>query len=259
MRGSNMDELQFINTLCESKMFRTKQVVADLKVDDAAELAFVYFMILNVWNKDYEFAPLAKEYAQRTTMFSNFNTFRTSATDLYISLNRLIGTDQTYSDEKDEIAIKRIHIKHLDIKRYLAHIANSNNDPSFENTMLMKFQRDLNIQDSMLRSMRRLVADWDNISQSQRALVVTRLTQYIKLRAIRSDAYSPLLAFQSHKGYKVDDSNDTKKNVWDSPIATVAKGIAMVYGAKKLGQYLGKTGLDSAGSEIPSRFPSKSK
>jgi hypothetical protein len=57
----------------------------------------------------------------------------------------------------------------------------------------------------------------------------------------------------------VDDSRDTKKSVWDSPIATIAKGVAMVYGAKKLGQHLGKTGLDSAGSEIPSRFPSKSK
>jgi hypothetical protein len=254
-----MDELQIVNTLCESKLFRTKQVVESLNVNDAAELAFVYFMILNVWNKDYDFAPLAKEYAERTTMFSNFNTFKPSATDLYISLNRLIGTDQKYTDDKDEIAMKRMNLKSLDVKRYLAHIANNNNNPTYENSMLMKFQRDMNIQDSMLRSMRRLVADWDNISKSQRALVVTRLTQYIKLRAIRSDAYSPLVAFQNHKGYKVDDSKDTKKSAWDSPIATIAKGIAMVYGAKKLGQHLGKTGLDSAGSEIPSRFPSKSK
>ena len=254
-----MEDLQFINTLCESKMFRTKQVASNINVNDAAELAFVYFMLLNVWNKDYDFAPLAKEYAERTVMFSNFDNFRTSATDLYISLNRLIGKDQSYDDEKDKIAIDRIHIKQLDVKRYLAHIANNVSSPQFENTMLMKFQRDLNIQDSMLRSIRRLVADWDNTTQSQRALVVTRLTQYVKLRAIKSDAYSPLLAYQKHKGYKVDDSGDTKKNIWNSPIASVAKGIAMIYGAKKLGQHLGKTGLDSAGTEIPSRFPSKNK
>jgi hypothetical protein len=254
-----MEKLELINTLSESRMFRTKKIVSEINVDDAAELAFVYFMLLNVWNKDYDFAPLAKEYAKRTTLFSNFDMFRTSGTDLYIALNRLIGKDQNYDDEKDAIAIQRIRIKPIDIKRYLAHIEHNNSNPQFENTMLMKFQRDLSIQDSMLRSMRRLVADWDNINHSQRALVVTRLTQYVKLRAVKSDAYAPLVTYKNHKGYNVDDSDDTKKNIWNNPIAKVATGLAMIYGAKKLGQHLGKTGLSSAGNEIPSRFPSKGK
>ena len=38
----------------------------------------------------------------RSITFRNFDTFRTSGTDLYISLNRLMGKDQKYTNDKDD-------------------------------------------------------------------------------------------------------------------------------------------------------------
>ena len=70
-------KLQLVNTFTESRLFRTKQNQNKTNVDDAAELAFSYMMILNMFNKDYEFAPLASEYAGRTMAFRNFDYFRT--------------------------------------------------------------------------------------------------------------------------------------------------------------------------------------
>ena len=47
----------------------------------------------------------------------------------------------------------------------------------------LRYQRNLNVQDGMLKSVRRLVGDWDNLSQNQRALVVTRLVQWFRRKA----------------------------------------------------------------------------
>ena len=48
-------KLKLIPDLTESRLFRTRQNQSKLNVDDAAELTFAYFMILNMFNKDYEF------------------------------------------------------------------------------------------------------------------------------------------------------------------------------------------------------------
>ena len=176
-------KLQLVNTLGESRIFRTKNIVNEVNVDDAANLTFMYMMALNIFNKDYDFGPFAKEYADRTVTFNNFNSFRSSGTDLYAALNRLVGKDQTYDNEKDMLAHERIKLNQLDAKRFLHHIAKGNLDPKFEQTMLLRFQKQLNIQDSMLKSLRRLSGDWDNLNQNQRALVITRMMQYLRQKA----------------------------------------------------------------------------
>lgn len=249
----NKSQFQLINTLTESRLFRNKNIVSSVKVDDAAELAFVHFLMLNVMNKDYDFAPLASEYAGRTSAFKNFDYFRTSGTDLYIALNRIMGKDQDYSNDKDEIAMKRISIKKPEVVRYLNHISASKSDSGFEKAMLMRFERNLNVQDGMLKSMRRLVGDWDNLNQNQRALVVTRMVQYMRSKAPRSEMMPALLKFQKRGNYVVNDKEDKKKKVWDSPIAKGAVAIGAIYGAARLGKYLGKTSYQT-GRNSGSKF-----
>jgi hypothetical protein len=247
-------KLQLINTLTESRLFRNKNIASEVNVDDAAELAFVYLMTLNMWNKDYDFAPLAKEYAARTAAFGNFNTFRTSGTDLYIALNRLLGTDQSYDNDKDKVAIDRIKVSQQELKKYLQHIATNSVDPAFEQRMLLRFQKGLNIQDAMLKSIRRLVGDWDNLNQHQRALVVTRLTQYTRSKAMRSEMMQPLLKFQKRGNYIVDDSADTKKSLWDKPIVKAAAAAGAIYGAGKLGKQLAKSTYKTQRTGLAHRF-----
>lgn len=234
-------QYQLIDTLTESRLFRNKGIVSKVKIGDAAELAFVQLLMLNVFNKDYDFAPLAGQYAQRTGAFTNFDYFRTSGTDLYIALNRLLGKDQAELSDKDTIAMQRIGIKKADLLRYLKHIATNKSDPSFEKTMLMRFERQLNVQDGLLKSLRRLAADWDNLNQNQRALVVTRMAQYMRKKAMRSELTPALLKFQKRGNYVVDDKDDAKKNIWDRPIVKAVAAVGAIYGAGKLGTQLGKT------------------
>jgi hypothetical protein len=234
-------KLQLVNELTESRLFRNKKIASDVNLDDAAELAFVQLMMLNVFNKDYDFAPLAREYASRTMAFRNFDSFRTSGTDLYIALNRVMGKDQKYDTNKDKIAASRIKPSRGDVIRYLDHVSNSKTDASFEKRMLLRFEKQFNIQDSLLKSMRRLVGDWDNLNQNQKALVVTRMSQYMRKKAMRSELTPALLKFQKRGNYIVSDKGDTKKKIWDKPIVRAAAAVGAIYGAGKLGKYLGKS------------------
>jgi hypothetical protein len=239
-------KLKLINTLSESRLFRTKKMASDVNINDAADLVFVHFLLLNIFNKDYDFAPLAGDIAKRTMSYRNFDYFRTNGTDLYMALNRLMGKDNDIGDdEKDSIAKERISIKKPDILRFLVHYSNNRVDTSFEQRMLLRFQGQLNIQDGMLKSVRRLVGDWDNLSQNQKALVVTRLVQWMRRKARLAEILPALLKLQKRGNYNVDDEKDTKKKMWDKPIvkaaAAVGAYVGMKKGAKALGRRLGQT------------------
>lgn len=215
-------DLKLINTLSESRLFRNKKIAQAMNVNDAADLTFVHLMLLNIFNYDYEFAPLANEYASKTIAYNNFNYHRISGTDLYVTLNRLMGRDQEYEDEAEQIAIERINLRMPDLRVYLNHIAKNKLDTNVERRYLLKFERDLNIQDSLLRSSRRLVSDWDSLTHSQKALVVTRLVQFITRRARMSDLAKPLFQLQKRRSFGVDDSKDKKKAGWKKAIIPAA-------------------------------------
>ncbi|MBG10789.1 MAG: hypothetical protein CMD92_06435 [Gammaproteobacteria bacterium] len=251
-------KLQLVNTFTESRLFRTKQNQNKTNVDDAAELSFAYMMILNMFNKDYEFAPLASDYASRTVAYRNFDYFRTSGTDLYVMINRLIGKEVNDDDPRDKIALSRINLKRQEAIRYLSHIAANKSESGFEQRMLLRFQRDLNIQDGMLKSMRRLIGDWDNLSQNQKALVTTRMMQYLRRKAMRSELMPALAKFQKRGNYIVNDKKDTKKKIWDSPITKAGVAIGAIYGAGKLGKELGKTSYQT-GRNLGGKFQSRGK
>ena len=241
-----MSKLRLVNTLSESRLFRTKKMTSDVNINDAADIVFVHFLILNIFNKDYDFAPLAGDIASRTMSYRNFDYFRTNGTDMYMALNRLMGKDgDKDTDEKDEIAKSRLMLQKPDILRFLTHYSNNRSDTSFEQRYLLRYQRNLNVQDGMLKSVRRLVGDWDNLSQNQRALVVTRLVQWMRRKARLAEIMPALLKLQKRGNYIVDDSEDKKKKLWDKPAVKAAVGVGAVIGgiagAKALGRRLGKS------------------
>jgi hypothetical protein len=236
------EKLQLVNTLSESRLFRTKKMANDVNIDDASDLVFVHFLVLNIFNKDYDFAPLASDVASRTMVYRNFDYFRTNGTDMYMALNRLMGKDNDIGDdEKDEIAKERLSLHKADILRFLLHYSNNRSDSSFEQRYLLRYQRNLNVQDGMLKSVRRLVGDWDNLSQNQRALVVTRLVQWFRRKARLAEIFPALLKLQKRGNYAVDDKKDDKKKMWDKPIVQVGAVIAAHQAGKAIGKRLGRT------------------
>ena len=199
---------------------------------------------MNIFNKDYDFAPLASDVAKRTMIFRNFDYFRTNGTDMYMALNRLMGKDNDIGDdEKDEIAKERLVLQKADILRFLLHYSNNRSDTSFEQRYLLRYQKNLNVQDGMLKSVRRLVGDWDNLSQNQRALVVTRLVQWFRRKARLAEIFPALLKLQKRGNYIHKDTKSAKdgiKNMWDKPVVKAAAAIGAYIGINKGARELGK-------------------
>ena len=259
MEHYEREKLQLVNTLSESRLFRTKRMANDVNIDDAAELVFVHFLVLNIFNKDYDFAPLANDIAKRTMVFRNFDYFRTNGTDMYMALNRLMGKDNDIGDdEKDAIFLSRMSLYKADILRFLLHYSNNRSDTSFEQRYLLRYQKNLNVQDGMLKSVRRLVGDWDNLSQNQRALVVTRLVQWFRRKARLAEIFPALLKLQRRGNYTVDDKGDDKKKLWNKPIvqagAAIGAYIGLTKGAKELGRRLGQTTYTTKRGELGRPF-----
>lgn len=44
-----MSKLRLVNTLSESRLFRTKKMTSDVNINDAADIVFVHFHILNIF------------------------------------------------------------------------------------------------------------------------------------------------------------------------------------------------------------------
>jgi hypothetical protein len=236
------NKLQLVNSLSESRLFRSKKMANDVNINDAADLVFCHFLVLNIFNKDYDFAPLASDVASRTMVFRNFDYFRTNGTDMYMALNRLMGKDNDIGDdERDSIATQRLTLVKADILRFLLHYSNNRSDTSFEQRYLLRYQKNLNVQDGMLKSVRRLVGDWDNLSQNQRALVVTRLVQWFRRKARLAEIFPALQKLQKRGNYTVDDSDDDKKKLWDKPIVKAAAFIGAWQAGKAAGKRLGRT------------------
>lgn len=245
------EKFQIIQDLSESQLFRTKKAAEGQSVRDAADLVFANLLLLTIFNNNNEFTQLSTEYADRTVMYSNFNNHRMNATDLYTALNRLLGNTQDYTgDDKEEIA--RINIKNLDVKRYLQHLAKANDDKGFEARFLLKFQRDLNIKDSYMKSLRRLAADWSNLTDQQRSATINKLEQYMRTNFKKSDLTMSTTAFK-----KAGGSNVKKDGM--SGLARAATGAAIGYGLYRLGKAHRDTSYSKAGTEISPKYPSRRK
>ena len=82
-------QYEFISQLNESKMFRSKNRVEGTNARDMADLAFMNMLALYILYNTYDFAPTAKEYAQRTMRYGGQFSYMQGGTDLHIALASL--------------------------------------------------------------------------------------------------------------------------------------------------------------------------
>lgn len=178
----------FVSELNESMMFRTKQKVQGTNAREMGDFAMMNMLALWILYQNYDTRSVAQNYAARTMQYGNFNTYRQAATDLYIALNAIKnGTAGTTPNDK--IQNNHFKVNDMQVRNYLRAIAQGQpvaNARSF----LMRLERGLDVSNSNYRAIRRLAQDWGTINKMQKQLVVTRLLQYFRTKALRSELYS---------------------------------------------------------------------
>jgi hypothetical protein len=161
-------------------------------------------------SQDYDYAPVAKEYAKRTRALGNFNNPSPGGTDLYQSIFSLQRPELMPGD-KSQLLMNKVNVDTPRIKRFLDKIKTGTVSNSDAQQFFFKLERDLKIQDPKLKAARRLVQNWDNLGTQQRQLAGSQLMRYYRMDARRSDLM-PLFAKYS-KDANLELNNDEKKSI----------------------------------------------
>lgn len=199
----------FVKDLNESRMFRTRQRLEGTNARDMADFAFLNMLSLYILYNEYDFKPAASDIARRTMQYGNFNAYRQSSTDLYQSLHS-IKTGLNDLSAKDKMQLKSINFPDIQIKQFLNQMKTGRpimGAPGF----FLKLERGLDIQNSNYRSIRRLAQDWPQLNQMQKSLVITRLNQYYRAKALRSEMYSMIRDIGRSQGLMFKNANNAEK------------------------------------------------
>lgn len=211
MEDNQDNSFSFIKENCnESKMFRNSHL-SQLTLRDTVDSVFLNMLTLYMLSKEFETAPFAKEYAQRTLMFGNFTAPRVSGTDLYQGLHIMLNptsvtAQQLKARDQNLVLAKQLRANAKLVKQFLTGIANGTLDRVTAIRLMYRLEGQMGIDISNYKSLRRLITDWENLSTHQRELCVTRLLQYYRLRGKRSELLPVLDVLSRNKGYEITDA-----------------------------------------------------
>jgi hypothetical protein len=249
----NQEDYSFIRENCnESKMFRNNYL-SNLTLRDAVDNAFLGLLTLYIFNKEFETAPFAQNYARRTMMFGSFREPRVAGTDLYQALH--LATNPTGKTagkldgtEQNAVLATRLHVKEKMAKDFLRGLASGTLDRATAIRLMFRLEPQMNIDISNYKSLRRLITDWENLTTFQRQICITRLLQYYRTRGRRSDLYPMLETLAKAKGWEIKDVENAEVAAIGAAGAFAASRtssgtlstIAKVGGAAAAGWALGK-------------------
>lgn len=222
--------LEFMQTLGEARMFRSKEQLKREGARNTSDHLFASLMSLYAMSQDYKYAPVAKEYARRTMSLGNFNNASPGGSDLYQTLFTLKRGDKFFGRERDTMLMDKVKLDEPRIKRFLNQMRRGDVNQQQAQQFFFKLERDLKIQDPKLKATRRLIQNWPNLNTQQRQLAGNQLGRYYQMNARRSDLMPLYTSFAKDGGYLIPDSK--KKSI--------AKGIAKGVGAFAAGYAIGK-------------------
>jgi len=222
-------ELDFVNDLMtEARMFRSRHGLSDYSAREMADNAFAHMIALQVMNREFKYSSVASTYAGRTASYGNFDYFRSNGTDLYAMIHSLFGKGSIikFNDEKNsEILLKRMRPNMQQIKGFLLHISSSGANADKEKRMLMQLQSMLFVNDSRLRSMKRLAGDYENLTTREKRTLISSLLTYFRANSPKSSLTSYIRKLASERDFVDGDKVKTSK--------------AMAAGAALAGAYIG--------------------
>ena len=149
---------------------RTHRDTVGRSGDNIAQGFFEHLLVLQQMR--FENPTWAKKYAKQTLKFQGFTNVRTGATDLH-NLAAIIANPSLFSAKVPDLG--NFQFDELRFKRYLRNIIAGRYEPSMDRAFFLKMQKNLGIGGSMLKTARRVMADYGATSTGERKAVSTRM------------------------------------------------------------------------------------
>jgi hypothetical protein len=179
----------FFNDLCESHLIPSQTSLKKWETAKIAELAYLYLLGLRVLLSHDKTQKWAKDYCAKAGEPNDFLTWRSSSNDLYVLLHAL-----SVDPDDDPKVTHDIHITPGVIRSWLRHADGGK-------TLFTRLDGMFHITTSALKSMRRIVAEWDDADHDEQQATLTKLIQMIHDRAPSSELLPHL-----KKLVKIDES-----------------------------------------------------
>ena len=211
-----LDDFEQSDLLIESRQYRSPAGRRSLDLRKVADFAFVDMLSLYILSHEYETSPVSSNYAAKTISFRNFVKPRLSGTDLYVSLNILadpagyFGKSINQNPEADQLLQGKMRFHLPTIKRYLELLQDGKLSRDDAGVLLLRLEKQFSITDSKLKSMRRLAQDWTALDSMQKQILVTRMLQFYKRTAKRSELAVFLEDMGKTKGYVLQGGIDAE-------------------------------------------------
>ncbi len=244
--------MEFIQDLNEAKLFgHSRTALKRYNAKEIADLLFLHILALNIMKYEFHGLPKAQKYVKNVGNMANFDYYVQMRNEVYILLHILIGKHSEMQRRllKDKEASReflgKVRINKQFMRKYLRGIMAGRNEESFERRFLYELERGLMIDNSYLRSMRRLVMAWPRQTEANKRLVMTRMLQLFRTKGRRSELL-PMLEWLAKKEKMKDKSlgplegEGLGQNVPVKPKMSFLKGLAIAGAGAATGHYLAK-------------------
>lgn len=163
---------EFLQELAEARLFRYEDALEDQPAGHLGEL--LYMSLLGLEALRYLDERAAREYANNTLRYNDFDKMRPSTTDMA----NLISVLSNQDDYRDRIDVDAgISPPVLQIRRYLRNLTQRLETHTYDRSMLLGAESSLKVKQQDLRQIRRVVGDWSRADKTQQNLAFQQLTR----------------------------------------------------------------------------------
>ena len=229
-------ELQLLNELQESRLYRTTDGFRPYDKNDMAELLMITTMMVYMFAHDTKYKPFAIQYSNASVRHGKFRASRLGANDLYMiayTINSKYKKNYKFNDQL-------LHQFMIALAKGQLPSAN----------YFLRLQRQLKINDMSIQNVRRLISDWPKLKYRQKQLAVTKMLHIMRAKAVRSDLYKTLNKFAKERNYKLANASNTEldKSTNQSTLKRLAVAGASAYVGAEFGPRItgGRLGPKSA-------------
>lgn len=231
--------LSLITDFTESAQYRSKQAFKQTNARVVCDHAFMDMIAIWIMYNEFNTAPTAREYAARTASYSRFTNFRQASTDLYLNLHVITEKQSALlGSDADATLLDRVQLDVRQIVRYLRMASSNKLTTSAVRQTLQRMEQALHIETSNYRSIRRLAQNWPELNTSQKRTVLTRMVQFYKMNARRSEMGNYIKALAKSKNLLDPNATDAEISPLKKAAAVGAAGVAGVATGYQIGKNL---------------------
>lgn len=239
--------------LVEGKLFNHSTKLKSLNVNQAAELALLFILSLQVMKNEFSSKAYAIEYIWNTFKRPSFDTIYSYDSDLYWLLFGLIHKNSNYfkNHSSNDIELKRIKLNLNNLIKWAKNSVKGIDE--FDKKFLMSLEQELDIDMSDYKSLRRLVSSWQELTYQQKQVAATRLLFALQKKAPRAELTKVFSNFSHNNDFMIKDAVNPEQKGPDTSegiLKKLAVGAAVAGGAYLLTRWLSNSKKEKLKEEM---------